>query len=97
MPPHLIYGGVYRYFNNPDLVTGYAALYGMALFCHSWTIFALALFFQASQALFQKLVETYVCVLFCCVLLLFVLFGLLFCLLVRCFLLLASLLLYTRV
>jgi len=53
------YSGVYRYFNNPDLVTGYAALFGMALFCHSWSVFVLALFFQLSQFLFQKFVETY--------------------------------------
>jgi len=53
----LCYTGIYRFLNNPDAVTGYAGLYGIALITHSWTLFILALSSQLANMLFVNLVE----------------------------------------
>jgi phosphatidylethanolamine N-methyltransferase len=55
--PNVSYSGVYRFLNNPDCVIGYAGLHGVALCVRSWSIFALALAFQAMSVLFVNLVE----------------------------------------
>ncbi|PRP86701.1 hypothetical protein PROFUN_02850 [Planoprotostelium fungivorum] len=57
VPSKLYYNGIYRFLNNPEAVTGFAAYYGGALMCDSWTLFALALFSQACGQLFINLVE----------------------------------------
>ncbi len=49
--------GIYRFLNNPDTVTGYAGLYGLALIAQSWQLLALALMSQAMNFLFLVLVE----------------------------------------
>ncbi|KAJ1958034.1 phosphatidylethanolamine N-methyltransferase [Linderina pennispora] len=54
----LYYTGIYRYLNNPEKVIGQAAFYGLALISRSWTVFALALFFQCGTFLFGAYVET---------------------------------------
>ncbi|KAJ2647121.1 phosphatidylethanolamine N-methyltransferase [Coemansia sp. RSA 1250] len=54
----LYYTGIYRYLNNPDKVIGQAAFYGLALISRSWTVFALALFLQMCNFLFNSYVET---------------------------------------
>ena len=58
VPRDLYYTGIYRYFNNPDCVTGFAGYYGLALISGSWFVFALALFSQACNYLFVLWVET---------------------------------------
>lgn len=60
VPRDLYYTGIYRYFNNPDCVTGFAGYYGLALISGSWLVFALALFSQTCNYLFVLWVETYV-------------------------------------
>ena len=59
VPRDLYYTGIYRYFNNPDCVTGFAGYYGLALISGSWLVFALALFSQSCNYLFVLWVETY--------------------------------------
>lgn len=51
------YAGIYRYSNNPDTITSYAGLYGMAILCRSRTLGAIALFSQLCQFLFLRFVE----------------------------------------
>ena len=51
------YTGIYRFLNNPDTVTGYAGLYGLALIAQSWQVLALALVSQAMNFLFLVCVE----------------------------------------
>lgn len=53
----LCYTGIYRFLNNPDAVTGYAGLYGLALICDGWTIFGLALLSQLLNTVFLRFVE----------------------------------------
>ncbi len=57
VPNKLFYTGIYRYLNNPEIVLGFAAYFGLALISHSWTVFALAIFTQAINWLFVTLVE----------------------------------------
>lgn len=57
VPSKLYYSGIYRFINNPDNVTGFAAYYGVALLSHSWLIFALAMFSQAVTLIFSNKVE----------------------------------------
>ncbi len=58
VPRDLYYTGIYRYFNNPDCVTGFAGYYGLALVSGSWLIFAMALFSQFCNFLLVLWVET---------------------------------------
>jgi len=51
------YNGIYRYSNNPDTITGYAALYGAAVLCGSPSLTMLALFSQLCHFLFLRFVE----------------------------------------
>jgi phosphatidylethanolamine N-methyltransferase len=53
----LCYTGIYRFLNNPDAVTGYAGLYGLALVCDGWTVCGLALLSQLANLAFVQLVE----------------------------------------
>ena len=53
----LCYNGIYRFLNNPELVTGYLGYYGCALLCRSWTIFSLALLSQFLNQSFVNIVE----------------------------------------
>jgi len=53
----LLYTGIYRYLNNPEIVLGFAAYFGLALISHSWLVFGLAVFTQAVNWLFVTLVE----------------------------------------
>eukprot|EP01117_Protostelium_nocturnum_P000747 TRINITY_DN1092_c0_g1_i1.p1 TRINITY_DN1092_c0_g1~~TRINITY_DN1092_c0_g1_i1.p1 ORF type:complete len:701 (-),score=202.25 TRINITY_DN1092_c0_g1_i1:178-2280(-) len=57
VPSKLYYTGIYRFMNNPEAVTGFAAYYGGALICDSWIVFALALFAQAMNQVFISFVE----------------------------------------
>lgn len=53
----LCYTGIYRFLNNPDAMTGYAGLYGLALVSQSWTVFGLAAMAQAMNMIFVNAVE----------------------------------------
>eukprot|EP01083_Nonionella_stella_P289047 983715_1 len=53
----LCYSGIYRYLNNPDCVTGYAALYGMALISQNMTMLGLAFMAQMMNVVFVMTVE----------------------------------------
>ncbi len=53
----MTYAGIYRYSNNPDTITGYAALYGLAILCRSKTLGSMALFSQLCHFLFLRFVE----------------------------------------
>eukprot|EP01114_Cavostelium_apophysatum_P019463 TRINITY_DN6285_c0_g1_i1.p1 TRINITY_DN6285_c0_g1~~TRINITY_DN6285_c0_g1_i1.p1 ORF type:complete len:726 (+),score=212.23 TRINITY_DN6285_c0_g1_i1:218-2395(+) len=57
VPSTLYYSGIYRFINNPDNVTGFAAYYGAALLSDSWVIFFLAVFSQAASIIFSNEVE----------------------------------------
>lgn len=57
VPSTLYYTGIYRFINNPELVTGFAGYYGLALISNSWTIYALALLSQIANFLFLMYVE----------------------------------------
>lgn len=61
---NLYYHGIYRFINDPDLTTGFAGYYGMALLSGSWLIFAMALLSQAFYFGFVKFVEKYHTILF---------------------------------
>jgi len=54
---HLCYTGIYRFLNNPDLVTGYCSFYAACLITRSNTIFALAIIAQGLNFAFLYLVE----------------------------------------
>mmetsp|Transcript_27502 Transcript_27502/g.38785 ORF Transcript_27502/g.38785 Transcript_27502/m.38785 type:complete len:650 (-) Transcript_27502:29-1978(-) len=51
------YSGIYRFINNPEVVTGFAAYYGAALVSDSWSIFALCLCSQMLNQAFIHYVE----------------------------------------
>jgi len=53
----LYYTGIYRYLNNPDSVTGFAAFYGFFLISGSYTVLALAILSHISHLLFLTYVE----------------------------------------
>lgn len=53
----LSYQGVYRFLNNPDAITGFAGMYGLALIAESFTLFLLVAFGQFSAYAFVVLVE----------------------------------------
>eukprot|EP01095_Lingulamoeba_sp_RSL-Kostka_P010227 TRINITY_DN3647_c0_g1_i1.p1 TRINITY_DN3647_c0_g1~~TRINITY_DN3647_c0_g1_i1.p1 ORF type:complete len:778 (+),score=246.15 TRINITY_DN3647_c0_g1_i1:152-2335(+) len=53
----LYYTGIYRYLNNPELVTGCAGYFGFAIMSRSWESFAIALTYQIITFLFQEIVE----------------------------------------
>ena len=53
----LCYTGIYRFLNNPDAMTGYAGLYGLAIIAQSWTVFALAAAAQMANMVFVNMVE----------------------------------------
>eukprot|EP01113_Clastostelium_recurvatum_P001576 TRINITY_DN10642_c0_g1_i5.p1 TRINITY_DN10642_c0_g1~~TRINITY_DN10642_c0_g1_i5.p1 ORF type:complete len:772 (-),score=167.47 TRINITY_DN10642_c0_g1_i5:94-2361(-) len=57
LPSTLYYTGIYRFLNNPESVTGFAAYYGLALLSNSWVLFALSLISQFSQYIFIRYVE----------------------------------------
>jgi len=58
VPSRLYYTGIYRYMNNPEIVTGFAAVYGLALFSASFPVFSIALVGQALHYVFVNYVET---------------------------------------
>jgi phosphatidylethanolamine N-methyltransferase len=58
VPKSLQYTGIYRYLNNPELVLGMAAYFGLALISHSWVTFGLAVLCQFSTYCFIKFVES---------------------------------------
>lgn len=51
------YTGIYRYLNNPEIVLGYCAYFGMALISKSWAVLGLAILAQFATYLFLKFVE----------------------------------------
>ncbi|KYR02205.1 Phosphatidylethanolamine N-methyltransferase [Tieghemostelium lacteum] len=57
VPSTLYYTGIYRFLNNPDSVTGFAAYYGLSLIAGSFPLFALSIFSQVANFLFLKFVE----------------------------------------
>jgi len=57
VPSRLYYTGIYRFLNNPESVTGCAALYGFAIMSGSWGMFALAVFSQGLNFAFHHFVE----------------------------------------
>ena len=52
-----MYTGIYRYLNNPELVLGFAAYFGVALISHSWLVFGMSVFTQFTSWSFITLVE----------------------------------------
>ncbi|KAL9646156.1 hypothetical protein ABK040_008033 [Willaertia magna] len=54
---HLNYTGIYRYLNNPEVVLGHCAYFGLALISKSWVVFGLAVLAQFASYLFVNLVE----------------------------------------
>ena len=57
IPAKLQYNGIYRYVNNPELVLGFAAYYGLSLISHSIIVLVLAFFCHACSGLFYIFVE----------------------------------------
>lgn len=57
VPSKLYYTGIYRFINNPEVVTGFAGYYGAALIANSGSVFALALFSHLCNWLFIAKVE----------------------------------------
>jgi len=57
IPSKLYYTGIYRFLNNPEVVTGFAGFYGIALMASSPAVFALALFSHWCNWLFIAKVE----------------------------------------
>eukprot|EP01104_Vermistella_antarctica_P009439 TRINITY_DN242_c1_g1_i1.p1 TRINITY_DN242_c1_g1~~TRINITY_DN242_c1_g1_i1.p1 ORF type:complete len:800 (-),score=263.30 TRINITY_DN242_c1_g1_i1:68-2323(-) len=57
VPNKLYYTGIYRFMNNPDIITGFAAYYGLALFSGHSGVWILALSSQICQAVFVHFVE----------------------------------------
>ena len=57
VPSAVYYTGIYRFINNPEFITGFAAYYGLALLSDNWIVYALALFCQIANYLFVQEVE----------------------------------------
>eukprot|EP00047_Mylnosiga_fluctuans_P004086 m.232631 g.232631 ORF g.232631 m.232631 type:complete len:714 (+) comp12387_c0_seq1:48-2189(+) len=57
IPFKMTYAGIYRYSNNPETITGYAALYGLAILSRSKTLGSIALFSQLCHFAFLRFVE----------------------------------------
>ena len=57
LPLQLTYGGIYRYTNNPDCISGFASLYGAALVARSGPLALLALALQLGHFAFLHYVE----------------------------------------
>lgn len=57
IPFKMTYAGIYRYSNNPDTITSYAAMYGLAILCRSKTLGSIALISQLAQFAFLRFVE----------------------------------------
>eukprot|EP01116_Phalansterium_solitarium_P021730 TRINITY_DN6889_c0_g1_i3.p1 TRINITY_DN6889_c0_g1~~TRINITY_DN6889_c0_g1_i3.p1 ORF type:complete len:722 (-),score=265.98 TRINITY_DN6889_c0_g1_i3:333-2498(-) len=57
VPSTLYYSGIYRFINNPDSTTGFAAFYGVALLSDSWLVFGIALVSQIASYGFVVYVE----------------------------------------
>eukprot|EP01087_Luapelamoeba_hula_P001905 TRINITY_DN116_c3_g1_i1.p1 TRINITY_DN116_c3_g1~~TRINITY_DN116_c3_g1_i1.p1 ORF type:complete len:654 (+),score=64.73 TRINITY_DN116_c3_g1_i1:81-2042(+) len=57
VPGKLYYSGIYRFLNNPEVVTGFAGFYGIAVMTGSVVIFALALISHACNWVFISKVE----------------------------------------
>ncbi|MES1907833.1 MAG: hypothetical protein MHM6MM_000873 [Cercozoa sp. M6MM] len=55
--PQLCYTGVYRFLNNPECVTGYFGLYGLALLAQSYWILLLAILAHVANIVFVSVVE----------------------------------------
>jgi phosphatidylethanolamine N-methyltransferase len=53
----LCYTGIYRFLNNPDVLTGYAGFYGLGLVCQGWTVFLLAALTHGLHFMFLHTVE----------------------------------------
>lgn len=53
----LVFDGVFELFPHPMYTVGYAAYYGMALFCRSYTLLAVSLLAHIAQLLFLAFVE----------------------------------------
>jgi phosphatidylethanolamine N-methyltransferase len=53
----MTYAGIYRYSNNPDTITSYAAMYGLAILSRSKTLGSIALASQLAQFAFLRFVE----------------------------------------
>jgi phosphatidylethanolamine N-methyltransferase len=53
----LYYTGIYRFVNDPDMTTGFAAFYGLAVLSNSFVMFMVALVAQIANALFIFKVE----------------------------------------
>lgn len=53
----IYYSGIYRFLNNPDSVTGFAAYYGLAIISDSGVMWSLAFFCHACHMLFVHYVE----------------------------------------
>jgi len=53
----LSYTGIYRYLNNPEIVLGHCAYFGMALISKSWAVCGLSVLAQFATYAFVKLVE----------------------------------------
>jgi phosphatidylethanolamine N-methyltransferase len=51
------YSGIYRFLNNPDSLTGFAAYYGLAVITNSGVMFSLAVFCHTCHMLFVHYVE----------------------------------------
>jgi phosphatidylethanolamine N-methyltransferase len=54
---NLSYSGIFKFFNNPDALFGFAGFYGIALLCHSWTLAILSAFAQLLNLIFVHNVE----------------------------------------
>ncbi|KAL6069572.1 Phosphatidylethanolamine N-methyltransferase, variant 2 [Balamuthia mandrillaris] len=57
VPSKLYYTGIYRFLNNPEVITGFAGYYGMTLMANSGVVFAMALFCHCCNWLFIAKVE----------------------------------------
>ena len=57
VPSRLYYTGIYRFLNNPQIITGCAGFYGFALISGSWVVFLLAFMSQAANFAHEKFVE----------------------------------------
>lgn len=55
--PQICYAGIYRYFNNPDCITGHLACYGLALITQSTLLCSISFFSQLTNIAFVCLIE----------------------------------------